>query len=459
MRAGAARARAALAGLVLRTIGTLVGVTALLFALVAMSPGGLMNGVSAGADDGPSARLRAQLDDRYGLDSPAAVQYARWLAGLSPLKFGERPRIGPGGEVVAVPRALRGAVMVDGDGAPRDETSAGDAEGADGWARYLELADQEALARAHALDTRDAEDVRAAEAARRRLAAWIDGSGLPRGGVGVVPGAVWLGWPELGRSRFSGLRVEAMVGAALPLTLVLNTLSLGAAALVGGGLGVLMARRPGGATERVAGPLLSAAYAAPAVLVCTLALVVLAGPDGLALFPLAGVESVETAGVPLLPGLDSKGFWSAGLLMDWAWHLVLPVACLALPMITVVARHTRAAALEQLASEHVRAARARGIGGAGLWLRHVLRPGAAPLLALAAAMLPGLVAGSVVAERAFSLPGMGGLLLTAALQRDTEVLLACAAVSTCVVVVAGAACRGMQWLADPRVRDDRGAGA
>jgi len=454
------RARAALGalgGLVLRTIGTLVGVTALLFALVALSPGGLMGGASAGAGDDASARLRAQLDDRYGLDSPAAVQYGRWLAGLSPVKFGTRPRVGPGGEVVRVPRSLRGAAAID--AGARDEVGAADAAGADEWSRYLQLADQEALARARALDSGDELAVREAEVARRKLAAWIDASSLERAGVGVVPGVVWLGWPELGRSRLSGLRVEKMVGAALPLTLVVNVLSLGVAAGAGVGLGVLMARRPGGASERVAGPLLSAAYAAPAVLVCTLAIALLAGPDGLALFPLAGVESAGSRELPLLPGLDSKGFWSAGLLADWAWHLALPVACLALPMITVIARHTRATALEQLASDHVRAARARGVGGAGLWVWHVLRPGAAPLLALAAAMLPGLVAGSVVVERAFSLPGMGGLLLTAALQRDTEVLLACAAVSTCVVVLVGAACRGMQWLADPRVREDLGAAA
>jgi len=75
-------------------IPTVIGMTLLIFMLVAMSPGGVgaaLN-VSGGGqmDSGSVAQQRAYLEDRYGLDAPIPIQYLRWLGRVSPIKFGAR---------------------------------------------------------------------------------------------------------------------------------------------------------------------------------------------------------------------------------------------------------------------------------------------------------------------------------------------------------------------------------
>jgi len=93
-------------------IPTIIGMTLLVFVLIAASPGGVgaaLN-VSGGGqmESGTSkAQQQAYLEDRYGLDAPIIVQYVRWLGRVSPVKFGERDLIAPTGEVVRSPRQIK----------------------------------------------------------------------------------------------------------------------------------------------------------------------------------------------------------------------------------------------------------------------------------------------------------------------------------------------------------------
>ena len=74
-------------------IPTLIGITFVVFMLVALSPGGVGASLQvAGGQMEASSRAiqEAYLEDRYGLGDPAPVQYVRWLGRVSPIKFGER---------------------------------------------------------------------------------------------------------------------------------------------------------------------------------------------------------------------------------------------------------------------------------------------------------------------------------------------------------------------------------
>lgn len=92
-------------------IPTVIGMTLLVFVLIAASPGGIgaaLN-VSGGGqmESGTSkAQQQAYLEDRYGLDAPIVVQYLRWLGRVSPVKFGQRDLIAPTGEVIRSPRSI-----------------------------------------------------------------------------------------------------------------------------------------------------------------------------------------------------------------------------------------------------------------------------------------------------------------------------------------------------------------
>ena len=97
-------------------IPTILGITFLVFMLLAMSPGGIGAAlrVSNGQMDQTKAALQeAYLEDRYGLDDPPIVQYVRWLGRISPIKFGTRDRVKPSGELVRPPKELKDPPLKD----------------------------------------------------------------------------------------------------------------------------------------------------------------------------------------------------------------------------------------------------------------------------------------------------------------------------------------------------------
>ncbi len=92
-------------------IPTVIGMTFMVFALIALSPGGVgaaLN-VSGGGqmDAGSRAQQQAYLEDRYGLDDTVFVQYARWLGRVSPVKFGARDQRAPSGELIRPPKQVK----------------------------------------------------------------------------------------------------------------------------------------------------------------------------------------------------------------------------------------------------------------------------------------------------------------------------------------------------------------
>ncbi len=103
---------------------------------------------------------------------------------------------------------------------------------------------------------------------------------------------------------------------------------------------------------------------------------------------------------------------------DGASHLVLPVIALALPQVAYIARLTRASMIEVLRSPYVRAARARGIDGLALIVRHCLKPAFLPVLSYLGPAAAAIVTGSVVVEQIFQIPGLGQHFVQGALNRD-----------------------------------------
>ena len=110
------------------------------------------------------------------------------------------------------------------------------------------------------------------------------------------------------------------------------------------------------------------------------------------------------------------------------------------------------AALGSTWRTYSRAARAKGVGTARLYVRHVLPNAATPLIVLLALSLPGVIAGSVFVESVFAWPGMGRLMLTAILQRDYPVILGVTVVYAALVIGANLAADLLLPLLDPRRR-------
>jgi peptide/nickel transport system permease protein len=241
---------------------------------------------------------------------------------------------------------------------------------------------------------------------------------------------------DLGRSLRDGRMVSAVIAAALPWTLLLN----GTAVLVIYGLalpfGLVGAAAAGSVVDRLGRALLLVLYAVPGFASALLLQQWLA--VRLRVLPLQGV------------GGDAAG--TLGRAGDLAWHMALPVACLAFSGWAFVARYARAAFRSDRGREILAAARARGLSRARAWM-HVGANAAVPLATLLAALVPGLVGGSIIVEQVFSWPGVGRLYLSAIEARDYPVVLALTLLSALAVVAGQILVDLLYVVADPRTKE------
>jgi len=121
--------------------------------------------------------------------------------------------------------------------------------------------------------------------------------------------------------------------------------------------------------------------------------------------------------------LPSGGFpgWDAGVGPALA-ALVMPAVALALPQAAILARVTRSAVLEVLGEDYMRTARAKGLSrGEALW-RHGLRNAMIPVVTIMGLQFSFLLAGTIIIENVFNLPGIGRLIFQAIGQRDIVVV-------------------------------------
>lgn len=149
-----------------------------------------------------------------------------------------------------------------------------------------------------------------------------------------------------------------------------------------------------------------------------------------------------------------QGDFIPGFLLDRLWHLILPVFCLSYGGFAFLSRLTRGAVLENLLSDYARTARAKGVAEQQVLWRHVFRNSLLPLITLMASLLPSLIGGSVIIEALFSIEGMGKLAIEAVYARDRELILSLTLVSG-VLTLAGYLLADLCYaIADPRVSYD-----
>ncbi|WP_433349091.1 ABC transporter permease [Microtetraspora malaysiensis] len=133
-------------------------------------------------------------------------------------------------------------------------------------------------------------------------------------------------------------------------------------------------------------------------------------------------------------------------------HLTLPAVALALPAAAVVARITRTAVVEEREAEHVSVALARGIPWRIVARRHILRNAMLPVTTIVGVNIAGLVAGAAVVEHAFTLDGVGAMLINSVQQKDFAVVQAVALLLVAVFGVVNLVIDILYAVIDPRVQ-------
>lgn len=227
---------------------------------------------------------------------------------------------------------------------------------------------------------------------------------------------------------------------SLPITLLLNVLSLILIYGVSLPLGVWAARHHGETRERWLILKLFFLYSLPTFWVASLLLVYLAGGDYLNWFPLGGLHST---------GFEDFNLWQK--FFDVSWHLMLPVLVMSLASIAFMTRFTQENLLEVLHKPFVRTARAKGLKPRRVLIFHALRNALLPFVTLLGTLLPGLLGGSVIVEQIFSIPGMGALSFTAVMTRDYNVVMAITALSAVLTLIGMLLQDLLYAVLDPRI--------
>lgn len=222
-----------------------------------------------------------------------------------------------------------------------------------------------------------------------------------------------------------------------------NTLLLTSAAtfiiwIVGVPLGICTATRRGRFVDRVVGAGNSFLISIPEIV---MAVALLALAVRWRVVPVGGMMSLS---------YDDLSVYEK--IRDVSLHMILPVSILVLGGVAIIERHVRASVVEILHSPCIEAARALGIGRARLLVRHVLPLAANAAISLFGFSLAGLLGGSLLVEVISGWPGLGPLILEAALSRDLYVVIGAVMLSAVFMLAGNFAADLLLLACDPRIR-------
>jgi peptide/nickel transport system permease protein len=236
---------------------------------------------------------------------------------------------------------------------------------------------------------------------------------------------------NLGTSLQFSQPVTALILQRLPLTLTLAALAALLALVVALPIGMLAAVRRGGLLDLA----------------------------GVALAQLGAAVPAFWLGIVILLAFAVRRRWfPAGRFPGWthpllALHaLILPAVALGVARAAVLTRLLRQSVSEALRQDFVRTARAKGVSPQRVLWRHALRAAAVAPLTVFGLQVGELLAGSIVIESVFSLPGLGRLVLYAISMRDLPTLEGCVLVIATLVMLANFAVDLLYAVIDPRIR-------
>ena len=250
----------------------------------------------------------------------------------------------------------------------------------------------------------------------------------------LVQYGAWL-WKavhgDLSQSLISGEQVLVSIARCFPNTLLIVVMALALALVVGVPLGVLAATREDSFVDR---------------LVMAIASVGIAVPNFWLAMLLVAQLALKWS---IFPATGSTPFSASP--MDAIYHAALPALALAAGGMAEVARQVRASLLDILSSQFVRTLRAKGLSSTSILWRHGLKNVAVNLLTVTSLLFNRMLAATVVVEAVFAIPGMGNLIVHAAIHRDFPVVQGVVFAMVIVVIAVNLATDLLCSIVDPRI--------
>ena len=250
----------------------------------------------------------------------------------------------------------------------------------------------------------------------------------------LVQYGVWL-WKaahgDLSQSILSGEQLVTSIARCCPHTLLIVAMALGLALIVGVPLGAAAAVRPNGLVDRAAMMLASIGIAVPNFWLAMILVSLFALRWNI--FPATGATAFSVSPT------------------DAINHAILPALALAAGGMAEVARQVRGSLLDVMSSQFVRTLRAKGLKTSTILWRHGLKNIAVNLLTVTGLLFNRLLAATVVVEAVFAIPGMGGLIVHAAIQRDFTVVQGVVFAMVIVVILVNLVTDMLCAAVDPRI--------
>jgi peptide/nickel transport system permease protein len=244
---------------------------------------------------------------------------------------------------------------------------------------------------------------------------------------------------DFGTSFVDGQKVVQKIAGRMPITIIINLLSLILIFLIALPIGVFSATHPYSIFDKAATVFVFVGFAIPtfwlALLMMTLFGVVLGW------LPISGYQSLDVTGLSF-----SERLW------DWTTHLLLPVFVSAFGGLAGISRYARAEMVEVIRQDYIRTARAKGLSEPVVVYKHALRNALIPIITILGLSVPGLIGGSVIFETIYAIQGMGLLFFQSVMSRDYPTIMGIIMIGTVLTLLGNFMADVFYAVANPTVR-------
>ncbi len=244
---------------------------------------------------------------------------------------------------------------------------------------------------------------------------------------------------DFGTSFVDGQKVVTKIMERMPITIVINLLSLILIFMVALPIGVFSATHPNTSFDKATTVFVFIGFAIPTFWLALLMMILFGVVLGW--LPISGYQSLDISGMSF-----SQRLW------DWASHLFLPVFVSAFGGLAGFSRYARAEMLEVIRQDYIRTARAKGLSEHVVVYKHALRNALIPIITILGLSIPGLIGGSVIFESIYAIQGMGLLFYQSVMSRDYPTIMGIIMIGTVLTLLGNFMADIFYAIANPTVR-------
>ncbi|MEM7806899.1 MAG: ABC transporter permease [Planctomycetota bacterium] len=437
-----------LARRILLFIPTLLGATFLVVMIMELAPIDVVESLLPPTGEmNPAAReeREAYLNARYGLDASGPEKWARWVNNVSPIglqtwKYDDPAVVEQRAELRAFRERIEPEVEAEVEAANPDLVAARDGQ------------DTPSDERIQAIQT-------LRDSVKERLTELEDEQNFSPMSGEIRWDKLPIKTPDLGNSIRQSRPNWDIIKEALPITLILQLISIPTAVAISLITGIWSAKHRGAWQDWGTGGVLLALFSIPVIWVGVMAIGYFANDQYTNWFPTGGTTDLRSDSFPFFPRFGGEAGFQRGFLLDSIWHIALPVVCLTYAQFAYLSKLTRGSMLEVLGADYIRTARAKGLAPNTVLLRHGFRTALIPVITFLAALLPVIITGSIVIETIFGINGMGRLVIESLKNNDIELFLTVTLFTILLKLVAYLLADIAYVVADPRVSYSGGSSA